>query len=274
MTAVPATAAVLEHGPVERTLPVPVVLGLQEGRRIALHPLALLGLVLTFVVMLTEGVEGARESFEAVSTGPTWFYGTLVFFAAHLVASRDRRAHSGELLAVVPASGVQRVAGLCLAALVPTLVAVVFVVTVHQANEARGLYLVPPNVWHLSQAPLTVLGGALLGIMVARMTRVPGVPLLVMIAMVLVNAWLNSKPLTLQPLATYVPWPVWTPINTRSWNGMNPGSPAWHVAYLAALCGMAATGAFLRESAHRPRVVAVGALFTAAAVVTGLLQLP
>ena len=268
------TAAVLEHGPAERALPVPLVLGLQEGRRIALHPLSLLGLVLTCTVMWTEGVEGAREAFETVSTGPTWFYGVLVYFAAHLVASRDRRAHSGELLAAVPASGAQRVAGLCVAALVPALVAVVFVVTVHQVNEARGLYLVPPNVWHLSQAPLTVLGGGLLGIMVARLTRVPGVPLLVMIAMVLVNAWLNSKPLTLQPLATYVPWPVWTTLNTRSWNGMNPGSPAWHVAYLAALCGMAATGAFLREAAHRTRVLCIGAAFTAAAVVTGLLQLP
>jgi hypothetical protein len=43
------------------------------------------------------------------------------------------------------------------------------------------------------------------------------------------------------------------------------------VAYLAALCGMAGTGAFLRESV-RLRVLA--AVVTAAAVVTGLLQLP
>jgi hypothetical protein len=268
------TAAVLASGPGERALPVPVALGLQEGRRIVLHPLSLLGLVLTCTVMLTEGVRGAREAFEAVSTAPTWFYGTLVYFAAHLVASRDRRARSGELLAAVPASGVQRVAGLCLAALAPTLVAVVSVVALHQYIQAQGLYVVPPNVWHLAQAPLTVLGGALLGIMVARWTRVPGAPLLVMIAMVLLNAWLNGKPETLQPLATYVPWAVWTPIDTRTWHGMNPGSPQWHVAYLAALCGMAATGAFLREAADRTRVLWIGAVFTAAAVVTGVLQLP
>jgi hypothetical protein len=268
------TAAVLESGPAERTLPVSLALGLQEGRRIVLHPLAVLGLVLTCVVLQTEGRTGAREAFETVSTAPTWFYGVLVYFAAHLVASRDRRSHSGELLAAVPTSGVQRVAGLCLAALAPTAVSVVFVVTMHQVNQLQGVYVVAPNLWHLSQAPLTVFGGALLGIMIARWTRLPGVPLLVMIAMVLVNAWLNGKPLTLQPLATYVPWPVWTPIDSRMWQGMNPGSPAWHVAYLAALCGMAATGAFLKEHPNRARVLAVGAVFTAAAVVTGVLQLP
>jgi hypothetical protein len=268
------TAAVLDSAPAERALPVPVALGLQEGRRIVLHPLTLLGLVLTCVLAQVEGRTGAREAFETVSTAPTWFIGVLVYFAAHLVASRDRRSHSGEWLAAVPSSGVQRVAGLCLAALAPTLLSVVFVVTAHQINQAQGVYVVPPNVWHLAQGPLTVLGAALLGIMVARWTRVPGVPLLVMIAMVLVNAWLNSKPDTLQPLATYVPWAVWTPVNSRMWHGMNPGSPAWHVAYLAALCGMAASGAFLRESPNRIRVLAIGAVFTTAAVVTGLLQLP
>jgi hypothetical protein len=274
MTAAGMTADVLQSRSAERALPVPVVLGLQEGRRIVLHPLTLLGLVLTCVILVTEGRTGAREAFETVSTAPTWFMGVLGYFAAHLVASRDRRSHSGEWLAVVPASGVQRVAGLCLAALAPTMITVVFVAAMHQVNQLQDLYVVPPNFWHLAQAPLSVFGGALLGIMVARWTRVPGVPLLVMIAMVLVNAWLNSKPDTLQPLATYVPWAVWTPVNTRTWHGFNPGSPAWHVAYLAALCAMAATGAFLRESPNRARVLGVGACFTAAAVVTGFLQLP
>ncbi len=57
-------------------------------------------------------------------------------------------------------------------------------------------------------------------------------------------------------------------------NDLNPGSPAWHSAYLLALCAMAARGAFLREAARPRRVLAVCAACTAVAVVTGVLQLP
>jgi hypothetical protein len=101
----------------------------------------------------------------------------------------------------------------------------------------------------------------------------PGVALLVMIAMVAVNVWLNNRPETLQPLATFVPWPRWVS-GEHAWAGFHPGSPAWHVAYLASLCAMAATGAFLREARDRFRVLCVGGLCTTAAVVTGILQLP
>ncbi len=266
------TTAVLEAGPRSRPLPVPVVLGLQEGRRIVLHPVALAGLALLTVLVVVVGDNGSRDAFEVVSTGPTWFYGVFTYFAAHLVASRDRRAHSGELLAASPSPRSARVAGLCLAALVPAAVCAAFVAVVHTTNSLRGLYLVAPDVWHLAQAPLTVLGGALLGIMVARWTSVPGAALLVMIGLVLLNAWLSEHDAQVQPLAMYVSWATWAP--HPEWAGMEPGSPAWHDAYLLALCAMAACGSFLRESARPWRVLGLGAALTALAVVPALAQLP
>lgn len=236
------------------------------------HPIALVGLPLMTVLVVMVGDNGSRDAFEVPSTGPTFFYGVFVYFAANLVASRDRRAHSGELLAAAPTARSARVAGLCVAALVPALVCVAFVLVVHSLQSARGLHEVTPGVWHLAQGPLTVLGGALLGIMVARLASIPGAALLVMVAMVAFNVWVSNHPQEIQPLGTYVSWASWA--EHPNWAGMEPGSPAWHDAYLAALCAITATGAFLREAANRTRVLAIGAVFSAVAVVTGVLQLP
>jgi hypothetical protein len=140
------TTLTLDARPALSPLPVAVVLGLQEGRRIVLHPIALVGLALMTVLVLVVGDNGSRDAFEVVSTGPTFFYGVFTYFAANLVASRDRRAHSGQLLAAVPSVRSTRVAGLCLAALVPTALSAAFVAAVHASNLLRGLYVVAPDV--------------------------------------------------------------------------------------------------------------------------------
>lgn len=256
---------------VSPTLPVPLVLGVREGRRIVLHPLSLIGLALYAVLVASAADRGARGAYELVTDGPTFFCGVLTYFAAHLVASRDRRAHSGELLAAAPTPAAGRVAGLCVAALVPAAVCAGYVLALHAWNLARDAYVVAPSFWHLAQGPLTLLGAALLGTMVARLTAAPGVALLVMLAVIVVCMWLNDRPL-LQTLSPYTTWPVW--VADQRWAGLHPGSAAWHAGYLASLCGMAASGAFLREAHSRLRVLCVGGACTAAAVVTGLLQLP
>jgi hypothetical protein len=271
MTAVAlGPAAVARRAP--RPLPVPLVLALQEGRRTVLHPLALLGAASAVALIAIVGDNGTRDSFEVVSTGPTFFYGVAVYFAANQVASRDTRSGTGELLAAAPVPLVPRVAGLCLAALVPALLCAALVFGADAVQSARGLYDVAPGPWHLAQAPITVLGGALLGTMVARLTRLPGVALLVMLAMVVADAWLNSRLETFGLIATYVSWAEYGPAS--DWAGMVGGSAGWHCAYLACLCAMAAAGAFLREAARTWLVLAVGAVATAGAVLTGLAQLP
>lgn len=266
------TAVAVPARPVPRPLPLALAVGLQEGRRILLHPIAVVGLVYTAATVLVVGDNGPRDAFDVLSVGPTFSYGVLVYFAAHLVATRDRRAHTAELLRATPAPATSRVAGLCLGALLPAAVCAVFVLGVHLMQTARDLYVVAPGIWHLMQAPLTVLGGALLGIMVSRWTALPGAPLLVMIAMIAANVWISNAGPDWGPLGTQVSWAVYG--DGREWAGLHPGSPAWHVGYLAALCGMAATGAFLRDAVRTWRVLAIGAAFSAAAVVTGLLSLP
>jgi hypothetical protein len=268
------TAGVLERGRARRVLPVPLVLGLQEGTRILRHPISLVGAALMIVVVVAVGDNGPDDAFNALSTGPTFFYGVFTYFAANMVASRDRRAHTGELLAAAPSPGTSRVAGLCAGALVPALACALFVVTVHAMNHARGLYEVAPGLFHLAQGPLTVLGAALLGIMVARLTRIPGAALLVMVAMFAWNIWTSNDGAggDIHLLGTYVSWAVHAP--APGWTGLYPGSPGWHDAYLLGLCAMAATGAFLREAARPWQVLAPGALLTALTALCAFLQLP
>jgi hypothetical protein len=255
-----------------RALPVPLVLGLQEGRRIVQHPIALVGLTLTVVSVLVIGDNGPRDAFDVLSVGPTFYYGVFVYFAANLVADRDRRAHTRELVTATPSPATDRTAGLCLAALVPTAVCAVFVLGVHVMQAARDLYVVTPGVWHLAQGPLTVLGGAVLGVMVSRWTSVPGAPVLVMLALVASSvAASNSRGLGM--LSMQVSWAVYVD-DGRQWAGLHPGSPGWHAAYLLALSAMAACGSFLRETARPWRVVGLGAVLTALAVVFAVAQLP
>ncbi len=250
---------------------VPLVLGLQEGRRIVLHPLALLGLLLTVLPIAVIGDNGPRDAFEVFLVGPGSYYGVLVYFAAWFVASRDRPARTGELLAAAPVSASSRVAGLCAAALAPAAVCAALVLATHAVQSARDLYVVAPGPGHLAQPVATVLGGALLGVMVARLTRIPGAALLAMIAMIAIDVWLsNLRNGAL--LGTFMTWTVYEP--GSQWTSLNRGSAAWHSAYLLALCAMAAAGAFLRDAQRRWRVLAVGAASAAAAVVTGILQLP
>ena len=264
------TAVALERAP--RPLPVPLVLGWQEGWRIVRHPIALVGGLLVVVLTLTIGDNGPRDAFEVPLIGPNFYYGVFVYFAANLVASRDRRAHTGELLAAMTVPGSGRVAGLCVGALVPAVLCGLFVYGVHLMHDARGLYVEAPTSWHLLQAPVTVLGGALLGIMVARLSSVPGTALVVMVAMVAYDVWLTNLSQEAELFGTFRSWAVWGP--GSEWHGVHPGSPFWHDVYLLCLCAMAATGAFLREARSTWRVLWIGAGFTAAAVAAALLQLP
>ena len=262
----------LALAPEARPLPVPLVLGLQEGWRIVRHPIALVGGLIAAILVGVVGDNSPRDAFEVPLIGPNMYYGVFVFFSANLVASRDRRAHTGELLAAtaVPATG--RVAGLCLGAIVPAALCGLFVYGVHLTSAARGLYVEAPSTWHLLQAPITVLGGALLGIMVARLSGVPGTALVVMVAMIAYDVWLSSSGQRAELFGTFRTWAVWG--ETGQWHGVYPGSAFWHDVYLLCLCAMAATGAFLREARSTWRVLWIGAGCTAAAVAASLLQLP
>ncbi len=163
-----------------RSLQVALQLAPAEARRLLLHPVFVAGFLLNVTLVLVVADNDPRDSFDAVSTGATFYSGVFVYFAASLVASRERRARSAELLTPLSTTEHERTLALLLAALAPALLNLAFTLAVHAQLALRGLYLVEPSAAHLAQGPLTVLGGALLGIMVTRWAPYPSVPVVAM----------------------------------------------------------------------------------------------
>jgi hypothetical protein len=254
-----------------RPLSPELVLAAQEGRRMALHPSSLLGLLVCLWYAVAIAPNGPRDAFDVVTAGTTFFLGVPVYFAANLVASRDRRADSGELLAATPVPEQARVRGLILATLVPAGAALALVLLGHTVLLETGRYDPVPDVWHLVTGPVTVLGAALLGVMVARWAPVPGAAALVMVAMVAWNVVWANRVEHWAPLGTYMSWSRWN--QTPAWAGYLPGSAGWHVAYLLGLCAMAVAGSLLPGAASRWRVLVVGGALTALTVVLAQVQL-
>jgi hypothetical protein len=168
---------------------------------------------------------------------------------------------------------VHRTAALLLACLVPaTAVGLLELAAValwgpHEATM--------PLLWqHVASVPLVVLGGTLLGVAVARLLPWPGLPLAVMVGLVAFNAQLSQDH---RYLGFYVDFAEWTPSSAAYANvipAMTPGSPTWHLVYLAALCGLAACGALLRDARRWWLPFTVGGALGALVLVAGALQLP
>jgi hypothetical protein len=245
-----------------------------EAWRIVTHPVALAGLALNVALIVVVGSDGGRSSFSAVTAGSTFYSGVFTYFAANLVATRERRSRAGELLAPLPAGPHARTLALCLAALGPALLNAALVAAAYAAFAAREMFLVAPSFWHAAQGPLTVLGGALLGVMVGRWAPYPGAALVVMVAMVAFNMVVADSP-DYRPLGTEVGWARSGPDHDRGgWYGYHPGSVAWHDAYLLGLCVMAAVGALLRTASERLPLLVLAGAATAATAVAGWAQLP
>ena len=246
-----------------------------EAWRLIRHPVALAGLAINLVMLGVMGADGDPLSFGSMTAGATFYGGVFTYFAANLVTTRERRSGAEELLAPLPEGPHTRTVALCLAAMGPFLLHLALAGLAFLMFTAGGTFFVDPPFWHVVQGPLTVLGGALLGVLVGRWAPFPGVALVVMVSMIAFNVTVANGSERYMTLGTHMEWTRWGPNNeSNGFYGYYPGSPAWHDAYLLALCGMAAAGALLRTAAARLPVLVAGALLTAAMLATGWAQLP
>jgi hypothetical protein len=257
----------------EASEPAVRALALQEARRLLLHPVLLVGFA---ALAVTAGDElltsnSSRGAFTLVDSVTSYFPGVFAVLAANLVASRDARAGADDLVGSAPLRAAHRTRALCLASLAPAALALVAVAGMHLALLADDRYLATPSVWHVLQGPVTVLGGCLFGVLVARWLPYRGAAVVALVALVAANVW-TADGGARHPFGFMVSWAAWGPYGDL-WVGLVPGSAAWHVAYLLGLCGLAAAGAVLRDS-RRSGVIELAALSAVLAVAGGVGQLP
>jgi hypothetical protein len=272
VAASPSAVARLVTAPPVRSL-VPA-LAVQEARRLMLHPVTLLG----FAIFAFNGIltlvedHGARSSFETTNMVLTFYPGVLLVLSANLVATRDRRADSDELLAPLPGRAEERLLAKALASLAPAAIGLVAVLALHLGYLLGDRYEVVPSGWHILAGPVTLVGACLFGTLLGVWLPVRAAGVVGLVGLVAANAWLDSTA-DLRLLGAATSWARWGAY-PEQWAGVLPGSPALHVGYLVALSAMALAAAWVRVADRRTPAVVLGLVALAAAVLCGIGQLP
>jgi hypothetical protein len=238
-----------------------------HGIRMIRHPILLLGLAWYVLGMGFSMPNTPYDQYTALTGLVVLIAGVPAFFAANLVATSGHRSGTDEWTPSLPMPPGQRTFALLLACLAPAAVAAIVNLGMLAVLDLEGLKM--PIAWqHFASVPLAVLGGAVLGVAVGRLLPLPGVSLIIGVALITFNVWTNSAT---DYLGFFVSFASWT--ETDAIPAMEPGSPTWHLVYVAALCGLAACGAFLRDAGRIWIPIACGAAFGALVLVAGTLQL-
>lgn len=256
------------------------VLARQETRRVFLHPISILGwsIYLVTIVRATLDVDaGPREAFTNADSLLTAYPGMFLILLGNLLAHRDLRAGTTELLGSVPVRAVDRTGALLLTAVPLVATGVVMSLVVHVVNRSQRRYDTAagdavPELAHLLQAPITLAGALCLGVMVARWSSARVAIVLVIVAMVVLNAWLNGRDTGIY-FGPMMSWADWGPI-IEVWHRRLPGNPWWHLGYLVGLTSLAALGSLLFVSRRPSRIVALGLLALGFTALSGWAMLP
>ena len=241
-----------------------------QAVRIMRHPVFLLGLGWYVVLVgVGERPHTLYAEYSTVTGSVAYVAGPFAFFAANLVASSGRRSGADEWTPSLPMTRLHRTNALLLACLAPAAFAAVLDLAVLYAIRLYGGLDMHVQWQHLASVPVTVLGGAVLGVAVARLLPWTGVPLVVVVALVSFNLWVTTK----DPyLGFYVDFAEWTtPGNMVP--AMVPGDPSWHLVFLLALTGLAGCGALLRDARRWWLPFTMGAVLGVVVLVSGTLQL-
>lgn len=275
------TAAVRER-PAPPVAPAALrTLAVVEARRYLRAPLFLVGvglLVWTTVVATGDFAQNAGVTDPGDQDFlPAFCFGLLGVFVGHqLTRSLDT---SGEAIGASPSDGVRRTAALCLACLVPGVVALAWVGWIYAALAVGDVPLsatvgAGARAAMLLSGVVASVGGPLFGVLVARWVRFPGSAL---VAVVVLAGWVlaGTVSLALPPsrvgtlLHLSAPTTAWSSADgPRSPAWIAGGSPGWYLGYLLMLCGLAVTAALLPSTTgpRRGRLLRVLALLGVAAL--------
>lgn len=190
--------------------------------------------------------------------------GVLAVVAA--TAGRDR---GEELLDALPAGSRSRVQGWAVLLVGAALSEYALLAALRFGREEPTYAALLPDAWQLTAGPLMLLGGGLLGLLVAR----------------LVSSWAAAPVAVVLGIAgvvaldrggtTMLAWAVeWVQYREDGLVVVEPGSFGWHNAYLLGLCALGLVAALLREPGPRRGLVAAGAVALVGTSLAGALALP
>jgi hypothetical protein len=238
-----------------------------QAQRIVRHPAFLLG-ALWFVFGFGVGTpDSPYERYSSVTALVVWLLAVPSYFAVNLVATSGRRAGVDQWAEGLPMPELHRTVAMLLAAAAPALVAAVGSVGyLALIGGDTGM----PLLWqHVASALVALLGAGFLAVAVSRLLPWPGLPLVAVVGVVTANFWVAGR---WPYLGAYVDFVQWT--DTDAIPAREPGSASWHLAYLLALCALAAAGALLPVARRRALPFTAGAVAGVVVLMAGYLQLP
>jgi hypothetical protein len=266
-------------------------MALIEARRMARHPVFVLGAALGFLVLgLYVTLVDDETGVPVVLTLPLLgaFYTGLASVIAAALLTRSTEV-AVEAVATAPGTEARRTLALAAAGIPPFLAGLVFSVALVVLAKVIG---VAPQEWWFGtlpdwqvwsivlMCPVACLDGALLGVLAGRWLRFRGASAVVVVALIVVTL-LGQTPLLetgSSEWRLWVPWAIFsTGDNADGTQTLIAGNPAAYLGYLLALGGLAVLGAMWHDrTARTPRfrvlvagVVAAALAFYVLAATTG-----
>jgi len=263
------------------------LLGVTEARRMLWHPanaVALAATVLAVASIIFSGESTQRPpatiAYAALLLLGTVFYPLATVVAANRVAGATSRRSVREAMTVTPTQERRRTMALCLGVLTgPVVVGVGIMLLIAAVGPfgPNGDGLAARTLLELLQISVTVLGGGLLGVALARWVAFPGV-----LALVVLGLWFGhfAVATTLSTDGAVVHGPAWLglmPTWLFSDATMAARSPLpqemWHLVYLVGLSLLAGVAALLHAPGRRRPLLLAGAGIAVLTGVAAVLQL-
>jgi hypothetical protein len=252
-----------------------------EARRMARHPVFVLGVALGFVVLglyvvLVDDETGVPVVLTLPLLGAFYIGLASVIAAALLTRSTEVAV---EAVATAPGTEARRTLALAAAGIPPFLAGLVFSGALVVAAKVIG---VAPHEWWFGTlpgwqvwsivlvCPVACLDGALLGVLTGRWLHFRGAPAVVVVALIVVTL-LGQAPLldtSSSEWRLWVPWAIFhTGDNADGTQTLIAGNPAAYLGYLLALGALAVLGAMWHDrTARTPRFRVLVAAVVAAAL--------
>jgi hypothetical protein len=247
-------------------VPVPVALAGLDLRRLALRLTTVLA---AYVLWRTFAPPLDPDTYEGLNRLVGFLPAILGLGVLAVVAATAGRDRGQELLDALPASSRSRVWGWAVLLAGAALAEYVLLAVVRFGREEPAYAALLPDAWQLTAGPLMLLGGGLLGLVVARVVSAwAAAPVAVVLGIAGVVALDREG-------TTMLAWAVeWVQYREDGRVVVEPGSFGWHNAYLLGLCALGLVAALLREPGRRRGLIAAGAVALAGTALAGALALP